>query len=456
VADGDTHLLVVKGAPEDMVRLSGSFEAEPGQVRLLDAASRDGLIRQFERLGEEGFRVLGIASRRVGPDCRTAHFSDETELVFAGFAAFLDPPKAGAASAIQALADAGVAVKIVTGDNERVTRRVCSELGVSVTGVITGDELAALSEEALQARLAEASLFCRVTPQQKRRVVLALRARGWVTGFLGDGVNDASALHAADVGISVDSAADVAKQAADLVMLEHDLSVVLDAVREGRRTVENVTKYVLMGTSSNFGNMFSMAGAALFLPFLPMKPTQVLLNNLLYDFSELGVPLDHVDPEVLKRPIQWNLPLIERFMLVLGPVSSLFDFLTFAVLLYLFRADEALFQTGWFVESLATQVLVIFVIRTRGPPWRSRPHHWLTALALGVVTTGVLLPMTPVGALFGLVPLPLAFYGFLLAAVVAYLLLVETTKRLFYRHVAPTATARRTGSVRGLERLPSD
>ncbi|MEK0084763.1 magnesium-translocating P-type ATPase [Benzoatithermus flavus] len=433
------RLLIVKGAPEDVIRLSSRYEAGPGSVLPLDGGAHRMLLEQFERLGEEGFRVLGIASRSVGPEHGTAHVPDESELVFAGFAVFLDPPKADAAAAIEALAASGVAVKILTGDNERVTRHVCGELGVSVLGVITGEELARMSDEALFARLPAVNLFCRVTPQQKRRVLLALKRRGHVAGFLGDGINDASALHAADVGISVDSAADVAKQAADLVLLAHDLGVVHAGILEGRRTVENVTKYILMGSSSNFGNMFSMAGAALFLPFLPMLPIQVLLNNLLYDGSELGVPLDRVDAEALARPVRWDFRLIERFMLVLGPVSSLFDFLTFAALWWLFGAGETLFQTGWFVESLATQVLVILVIRTRGAPWRSRPHGLLLGLSLGIAAFGAVLPLTPLGGLFGFVPPPPRFYLFLAAAVPAYLALVEAVKRWFYRRLAPAA-----------------
>jgi Mg2+-importing ATPase len=276
-----------------------------------------------------------------------------------------------------------------------------------------------------------------VTPQQKERVLLAYKRSGRVVGFLGDGINDASAIHAADVGVSVDSAADVAKEAAGLILLEHDLSVVHGAVMEGRRTVQNVTKYILMGSSSNFGNMFSMAGASLFLPFLPMLPAQVLLNNLLYDASEAGVPLDNVEAEALAKPVQWDLRLIQRFMLVLGPVSSLFDFLTFYALLHLFAAGEALFQTGWFVESLATQVLVIFVIRTRRSPWLSRPHPVLVGLTLGAAAVGALLPLTPLGAFFGFVAPPVSFYLFLATAVVTYLALVELVKRLFFRYVAP-------------------
>jgi Mg2+-importing ATPase len=290
-----------------------------------------------------------------------------------------------------------------------------------------------MSQDALRARLSSVNLFCRVTPQQKERILLALKHTGSVVGFLGDGINDASALHAADVGISVDSAADVAKEAADLVLLEQDLGAVVDGVIEGRRTVENVSKYILMGSSSNLGNMFSMAGAALFLPFLPMLPTQVLLNNLLYDVSEVGVPFDNVDAEALQRPVHWDIRRIERFMIVLGPVSSLFDFLTFFALLWLFGAGEAVFQTGWFIESLATQSLVIFVIRTRGHPWQSRPHPLLTALSIGVVAVGLIITLTPLGSIFGFILPPAGFYLFLAATVAAYLLVVEVVKRSYYR-----------------------
>ena len=433
VDDGSTRLLVVKGAPEDIIELSVDYATASGERRALDEAGRQRLLQRFERLGEEGCRALGVASRGMPRAHDSAIVSDETKLTFAGFVIFVDPPKADAAAAIQALADVGVEVKILTGDNERITRHVCREIGVAVSGVLTGKELAGLTEDALRARLASVNLFCRVRPQQKERILLALKRAGMVVGFLGDGINDASALHAADVGISVDSAADVAKEAADLVLLEHDLGVVHDGVIEGRRTVENVNKYLLMGSSSNFGNMFSMAGAALFLPFLPMLPTQVLLNNLLYDVSEVGVPFDNVDPEALRRPVRWNIKFIERFMLVLGPISSLFDFLTFFALLWLFGAGEPMFQTGWFIESLATQSLVIFVIRTRGPPWRSWPHPLLTCMTLGAVLVGLLIPLTPLGSLIGFVEPPAGFYLFLVGAVAVYLLLVELVKRRLYR-----------------------
>ncbi len=439
VADGVERWLVVKGAPEDVLALSTAYEAEDGTIRPLDEAARAGLAALFAGLGEQGFRALGIASRAMPADHRSAVLSDESALVFAGYAVFLDPPKPSAAAAVAALAGAGVSVKILTGDNERVTRHVCAELGIAVEGLLTGDDLRAMGEEALAARLAATNVYCRVTPHQKERVLSAYRKTGRVVGFLGDGINDSSALHAADVGISVDSGADVAKEAAGVILLDQDLGVVHEAVIEGRRTVENVTKYVLMGASSNFGNMLSMAGASLFLPFLPMAPTQVLLNNLLYDASEAGIPFDRVDEAALVRPVRWDLTLIQRFMLVLGPVSSVFDFLTFAILIALFGSNEALFQTGWFVESLATQVLVIFVIRTRGSPLAVRAHPALAVLAIAAVAIGWIIPLTPLGHAFGFAAPPAAFYLLVVALVGVYLVLVEAVKRLFFRRIAGRA-----------------
>ena len=389
--------LIVKGAPEDLLRLSGRYEDADGEEQPLDAETRRAFEATLDGLGAQGFRALGIASRVVDGSHETAAITDETDLVFSGFAVFLDPPKASAGATIQAMAAAGISVKVLTGDNELVTRHVFAEIGVPVTGVLTGDALTHLSDEALIGQLPRVNLFCRVNPQQKLRILLALKRLGHVVGFMGDGINDAPALHAADVGISVDGAADVARAAADLILLEHDLSVVREAVVHGRSTVQNVSKYVLMGSSSNFGNMFSMAGAALFLPFLPMLPIQILLNNLLYDVSEIAIPFDRVDPEVTARPVKWDVKLIERFMLVFGPVSSVFDFLTFYALLYLFGAGEALFQTGWFIESMTTQVLVVFAIRTRRRFFRSRPHGFLVAMALGSVAVAIVLPLLPAG-----------------------------------------------------------
>ncbi|HEY4565062.1 MAG TPA: magnesium-translocating P-type ATPase, partial [Thermoanaerobaculia bacterium] len=361
---GNPRLLVVKGAFEDVLRHSTTYEGDgPEDLRPLDDAARRAMAERFDALSQEGFRVLGIAWKTEPADCMRCAITDETELVFAGFAAFEDPPKASAAPALRALAASGVTVKVVTGDNELVTRHVCAELGIPVAAVLTGPEIEKLTDPALEAQAERTTLFCRMVPAQKNRVILALKRRGHVVGYLGDGINDAPSLHSADVAISVDGGVDVAKAAADMILLEEDLGVLHDGILEGRRTFGNIMKYIMMGTSSNFGNMFSMAGAALFLPFLPMRPVQILLNNFLYDVSEVPIPLDSVDADFIRRPRRWDMRLIRDFMLVVGPVSSLFDFLTFWVLLRVLHAGEALFQTGWFVESLATQVLVIFVIR---------------------------------------------------------------------------------------------
>jgi Mg2+-importing ATPase len=299
--------------------------------------------------------------------------------------------------------------------------------------VLTGTEIQEMNDDALLARVDNVKLFCRVNPAQKNRIILALKRRGHVVGFLGDGINDAPSLHSADVGISVDTAVDVAKQAADMIMLKQDLGVLYEGIREGRRTFHNVLKYIMMGTSSNFGNMFSMAAATLFLPFLPMLPTQILLNNMLYDVSELPIPMDNVDEEDIAHPREWNMNFIRYFMMVVGPVSSVFDFITFYVMLKIFHANESLFHTGWFVESLATQVLVIFVIRTSRSPFLSRPSLLLTATSLAVVAIAASLPYLPVSAYLGFQPLPGAFFGVLGWMVFLYLLAVEGVKRLFYR-----------------------
>lgn len=435
IEDGSTRLLVVKGAPEDILRLSVSYEAD-GELRPLDEAAFGSVNAQFEALSKEGFRVLGIASRKVGMDHPHAVVSDETELIFAGFAAFLDPPKESTKGALAGLAADRVAVKIITGDNELVTQHIFAQLGLPVTGVLTGAEIQQMDDLALTARVEQVNLFCRVKPAQKNRVILALKRRGHVVGYLGDGINDAPSLHSADVGISVDSAVDVAKAAADMILLERDLGVLHAGVIEGRRTFGNIMKYIMMGTSSNFGNMFSMAGASLFLPFLPMLPVQILLNNLLYDVSELPIPLDRVDDDYLSRPRHWDMNFIRNFMLVMGPVSSIFDFLTFYIMLAVFHAGEGLFHTGWFIESMATQVLVIFIIRTRKNPFKSRPNPWLIACSMTVVALAVLLPFTPVGAYLGFVAPPAFFFFILIVMLVAYLLAAEVIKQWFFRHFA--------------------
>jgi Mg2+-importing ATPase len=440
---GAQKKLVIKGAPEDILKLSDRHAGDaPGEIFPLDDAALEKAHRLFQAMCDSGFRVLGVAWRDEPADCSHVAVTDERDFVFAGYVTFLDPPKQSAGPAIEAFRKNGVAVKLLTGDNERVTMHVCAQLQIPVQGMLTGTELAAMSEEALGARIEDVNLFCRVTPSQKNRIIIALKRSGHVVGFLGDGINDAPSLHTADVGISVDSAVDVAKDAADIILLDSDLRVLDRGVREGRRTFGNIMKYVMMGTSSNFGNMFSMAGAALLLPFLPMKPIQILLNNMLYDLSELAIPADEVDEESLAQPRHWDIKFIRNFMIVLGSVSSLFDFITFGFLLWIMQASEAVFQTSWFVESLATQTLVIFVIRTRNLAFHSRPHPLLIATSLAVVGAAFALPYTTVGQWFGLVPLPARFLFAISAIAVCYLLLAEAVKRAFYRLLPPRGVAR--------------
>ena len=435
---GAERWLVVKGAPEDILALCTHCEsADPLTPQRLDGPALARARGVCHVLEDEGLRVLAIAWRAVALDHPHAVVGDESQLVLAGFVAFLDPPKASAAQALQALQADGVAIKVVTGDSERVTRHVCAQLNLPVQAVLTGQDIAVMNDDALRARVSSTTLFCRVNPTQKSRVIRALRSRGHVVGYLGDGVNDAPSLHAADVGLSVDSAVDVARAAADMILLRQDLGILHAAVLEGRRTFGNIMKYIMMGTSSNFGNMFSMAAAVLFLPFLPMLPTQILLNNILYDLSEITIPFDKVDAEEIRQPRVMDMALIRRFMLTMGPISSLFDFLTFYLLLQVFQADEKLFQTGWFVESLCTQVLVIFVIRTHGHPLRSRPHPLLTVTSLAVVALALALPWTPLGATFGFTPPPPAFYGVLILMVGVYLALVEFVKQQLLKAPQP-------------------
>ncbi|MDB5394830.1 MAG: mgtA [Rhodospirillales bacterium] len=431
------RMLILKGAPEEVIRICSSVETPDGASKDLTDDLRAELRARFDELSGQGFRLLGIASRAEPVDQTKCVLADEKDLTFAGFAVFLDPPKLSAGAALAALAAAGVAVKVLTGDNEHVARHLCAELGFDAGNVITGTELTALSDEALIGRMGDVRLFCRVTPQQKLRVIMVLKRTGQTVGFLGDGINDAPALHAADVGISVDSAADVAKAAADIILLEQDLGVVHEGVMEGRRTIVNTGKYILMASSANFGNIFSMVLAGLILPFLPLLPIQVLLTNLIYDLAQTGLPLDNVDPEAVERPIHWEMRLIERFMIVMGPISTLFDVATFAVLLLLFRADESLFRTGWFVESLVTQILMIFAVRTRRHLFASRPHKAVAALAFGTATLTLALPFLPgISGWFEFVHPPAAYFAFLPAVVAAFLVMTELVKRAFYARMA--------------------
>jgi Mg2+-importing ATPase len=434
IDDGHKRWLVAKGAAEDMVNLCTHAQMGPEASSVeMDDRALEKCKQQYHELESNGLRILGIAWREVPRNHEIADISDEKGFILAGFAVFLDPPKKSAASALTALQKAGVRIKVVTGDSDLVTRHVCQRLGIAVTGVLLGKEIVELDDHALQRRVENANLFCRVNPGQKQRVIMALKANGHVVGYMGDGINDAPSLHAADVGLSVDSAVNVAKAAADMILLQQDLNVVHAGVLEGRRTFGNIMKYIMMGTSSNFGNMFSMAGAALFLPFLPMLPTQILLNNILYDISEMPIPLDEIDAQELAQPRVLDLSFIRNFMFLFGPISSLFDFLTFYILLKVLKANEQLFQTGWFVESLCTQVLVIFIIRTRGNPFSSKPHALLTLTSLSVVVLAIGLPLTPLASYFGFVAPPLYFYLMLLGMVLFYLGVVEGVKRWFYR-----------------------
>lgn len=444
-SDGE-QLLITKGAPESL--LTRCIDVPPASKATLDG------------LFASGARVVAVATRPWQGGSRCA-LADEKGLELKGFITFLDAPKADAATSLAQLKALGVEVKLVTGDNPVVAESVCRSLGLDLGETITGPELEKMSEHELLERIPRTGIFARVSPDQKSRIITAQRSLNKDVGFLGDGVNDAVALRDADVGISVDTGSEVAKDAADIVMLGKDLGILAGGVLEGRRIFSNTMKYVLMGTSSNFGNMFSAAGGSLLLNFLPMTPTQILLNNLLYDSGEMTIPTDRVDPELLERPAQWDIRLIRRFMIFFGPISSIFDFLTFGVMLFVFHARGSLFQTAWFTESLATQSLVIFAIRTRRSPFfRSRPGVALTLGTIGSVAVGLILPFTPLARWFGFTPLPIAFLLILAAMVVVYLALVEIGKSFFFgrrplRPAMPIDRWRHPAVLHRIERIAS-
>jgi Mg2+-importing ATPase len=422
------RLLIAKGAPEQLLSLVTSIEVGEA-IEVLDDVRRGSCVSLYERFGADGLRVLAVAYRVV--DRRAAYSrDDERDLVLAGFVTFADPVLPDAAEAIADLRRDGVVVKILTGDNDLVARHICGHVGIDPATVVTGDEVERLDDAALGHVAEEASVFTRVSPAQKNRIILALKHRGHVVGFMGDGINDAPSLHAADIGISVRTATDVARESADVILGRSGLRVLHTGILEGRRASGNLMKYLLMGTSSNFGNMFSMAAASVFLPFLPMLPTQILLNNLLYDMAQIAIPTDRVGRSYLSRPQRWDVHLIRDFMLLVGPVSSLFDFLTFYVLLRVLHATEVLFHTGWFVESLATQTLVLFVIRTMGNPLKSRPSRSLTLATIAVAGIGLALPATPLAPLLGFTVPPPMYFVFLVIATFTYLALVEVVKRI--------------------------
>lgn len=430
VAQNDEHILIAKGAPEAILARCVAVDID-GLAHPLDSAWQKTMADIQDRYARDGFRLLAVAVRSIPPGQQTIALGDEADLTMIGFCVFADPPKRDAASAIEALTSLGIAVKILSGDHGAVVSHVARSVGLQSDRIMTGVEISGLTDAALVARVDNIDLFARIDPDQKRRIIAALRYRHHVVGFMGDGVNDAPAIHAAHVGISVTGATEVARAAADMILLAPDLSVLATGVREGRRTFANILKYVRMGTSSNFGNMLSMALASIVLPFLPLLPLQILLNNLIYDLSEIGIPFDEVDHEDVARPETWNMANILRFTIVMGMVSSLFDVVTFAVLLKLFEAGAALFQTGWFVESISTQILVIFVIRSRRMPWRAnRPHAILIATSFGALIVGVGLALGPWGQLFGFTAPSAALVATIFAIAVVYLVSAEIAKRL--------------------------
>lgn len=455
----DRHVLICKGAVEEVSAACESYQVDE-DINPLIRLIRDDVMDEYRHLSAEGYRVLAIAYREFDRTKQTFSVADESELILLGYIAFFDPAKDTSAKAIEALGRSGVAVKILTGDNELVTRKVCRDVAMPIARIVTGPQLAALDEVGFAHEVSAANVLARLSPDQKEKVIQTLRSMGHVVGFMGDGINDVLAMKAADVGISVDTAVDVAKESADIILLEKSLLVLEDGIVEGRKVFGNIIKYIKMGSSSIFGNMFSVAGAACFLPYLPMAPIQVLVTNLLYDFSQTAIPLDNVDQEYLDKPRRWNIRSIRNFMVFIGPISSIFDYATFFVMLYFFNtrvlglaapaglaslfADAdgnpnrtyaaALFQTGWFVESLLTQTLIVHIIRTRRIPFlqscASKSMLFTTALVMAI---GCWLPYSPLARMLGLVPLPAAFFPWLVAFLLSYGVLSHLVKTWFIR-----------------------
>lgn len=434
VSHGDTHRMITKGALKNVLAACSTAETSGGTV--VDMSEiQDKVQSHFEEFSSQGFRTMGIAYRDVGsaPHITKDH---EAGMTFLGFLVLFDPVKSSIAGTIADLRHLGVSLKIITGDNRLVAAHVGQQVGLSDPGILTGPDLRMMSDGALQKKVNEVHVFAEVEPNQKERIILALKKAKNVVGYMGDGINDASALHTADIGISVDSAVDVAKDAADIVLLEKDLGVLVQGVREGRTTFANTLKYVFMATSANFGNMFSMAGASLFLPFLPLLPKQILLTNLLTDFPEMAIATDNVDKELVESPRRWNMRFIRRFMMTFGLLSSIFDYLTFGVLLLILHASPEEFRTGWFVESVISASLVVLVVRTRGPFFKSRPGKYLFTATLLIVGVTLILPFLPIGGrLFGFTPLPISFLVLMGVIVASYIAAAEATKRVFYNKV---------------------
>ena len=430
------HRLICKGAPEAIFDRCTQFELE-GKLYPVDPLLIQDLKEEYDNLSADGFRVLAIAYGDFGSQT-TFSRRDEQNLILKGYVAFLDPPKETATPAIAALNQHGVSVKVLTGDNDLVSRKICSEVGISTDFVLLGKQVAAMSDAELAEAAERTTLFARLSPADKERIVRALQSKKHVVGFMGDGINDAPALRAADVGISVDSAVDIAKEAADMILLEKSLMVLEEGVLDGRKVFANILKYVRMGASSNFGNMFSVLGASAFLPFLPMEPIQILANNLLYDFSQVPIPADNVDPEQIAKPRPWHIGEIARFILFIGPCSSVFDYTTYFMMLYLFGcwdpANKSLFQTGWFVESLLTQTLIIHVIRTNRIPFLQSWASWpMVVTSTVIMMVGVWLPISPLGPWLGLTTLPSLYWPLVALTLLCYVFLTQIVKMWLLR-----------------------
>ncbi len=431
VRDNASDLMITKGALAEVLAVCDRAEAADGSIVPVEQV-RAAILKQFKTQSAAGFRTIGVAWKDVSGD-PVINKDDEAGMVFLGFLLLEDPPRADIAETLRNLASLGITLKIITGDNHLAAVHLAQQIGHDHENFLTGHDIFRLTDEALAVRVQSVSLFAEVEPQQKERIIRALRAHGNVVGYLGDGINDAPALKAADVGISVDSAVDVAKEAADIVLMEKNLEVLQKGILDGRKTYVNTLKYIFITTSANFGNMFSLAGISLFLPWLPLLPAQILLLNFLSDIPALTIASDNVDEEQLARPKKWDIALIRRFMVVFGIQSSLFDYLTFGCLLLIFKAGETTFQTGWFVESVLTEILVLLIIRTVRPALKSRPSRWLLGASVATVATTLILPYLPIGAKVGLQPLPLPLLGFMVGIAVLYAFLVESTKRRFFR-----------------------
>jgi len=428
----EERTLITKGAPEEIFKICSHCRTGKEHMRLTHSAQHK-IEEVFERLGEQGFMVLAVATKELHGKKHTYTIHDEDGMTLIGFVAFLDPPKESAKHSLEQLKEANIELKILTGDNEAVTRKVCQEIGFTIRDHYTGAQVTQMSDDDLGKAVEGANVFTRVTPTQKNRIMLALKRNNHTIGFIGDGINDTPSMKVADVSISVENAVDIAKESADIILLRKDLTVLKEGVLEGRKTFGNTMKYIMMGLGSNFGNMFSAAGASLFLPFLPMLPTQILLNNILYDSSQVTIPSDHVDKEFTERPKRMDITFVRRFMIVFGLLSAAFDFLTFGLLLFVFHAQAAMFQTVWFIESLATQTLVIFVVRTRKPFLKSRPSPYLVLSVLLTVGIAFVLPYTIIGHYFSFARPSGTILMVLGVLVITYLILAEIVKRWFYK-----------------------